>query len=262
MSGFSADWLDLRAKADAAARDKGLLQHVAALAPRRILDLGCGTGAMLLTLRPYLTPGSSWVLVDGDASLLREAERRANALRREDPALAVTVLHRNLVEDPLPYTGAPPELVTATALFDLVSAAWLERFLDALAERHLPLYAALSYDGAMQWEPMHPLDGAIAAAFNRHQRTDKGFGGDALGPDAPDAMRGGLEARGYRVVVAESPWQIDGDQGAFTAALIEGIAAAVIDEGSVASVAAWQQARRAETRFARVGHIDLLALPS
>jgi SAM-dependent methyltransferase len=256
MSGFSADWLDLRAPADAAARDKDLLQQIAALAPRRILDLGCGTGAMLLTLRPYLASGTSWILVDGDAGLLQEAESRANALRREDPGLAVTCLHRNLVDDPLPLDGVPPDLVTATALFDLVSAAWLERFLDALAAQRLPLYAALSYDGEMRWEPAHPLDGAVTGAFNRHQRTEKGFGGPALGPDAPQVMRAGLEARGYKVLTASTPWRIDADQAALLSALIDGIAGAV-PEGTI-----WRAARQQETRAGYVSHSDLLAFPA
>ncbi|MFY8106773.1 MAG: class I SAM-dependent methyltransferase [Elstera sp.] len=261
MSGFSADWLDLRAPADAAARDAGLLAEVARLAPRRILDLGCGTGAMLATLRPHLAPGTSWVLVDGDAGLLEEAACRGAALRERDPDLNVTCLHRNLVEDPLPLAGALPDLVTATALFDLVSAPWLERFLDALAARRLPLYAALSYDGVMRWEPTHSRDAEITAAFNRHQQTEKGFVGPALGPLAPGAMQTGLEARGYRVLTARSPWRVGPEQAAMIAALIDGIASAAQEEGSVSDWQDWQAARQAETRLCVIGHTDLLALP-
>ncbi len=261
MSGFSADWLDLRAPADAAARDAGLLAEVSRLAPRRILDLGCGTGAMLATLRPHLAPGSSWVLVDGDAGLLEEAAFRGAALRIQDPGLNVTCLHRNLVEDPLPLTEALPDLVTATALFDLVSAPWLGRFLDALAARRLPLYAALSYDGVMRWEPTHPKDDAIMAGFNRHQQTEKGFGGPALGPLAPGVMQRGLEARGYRVLTAGSPWRVGPEQAAMIAALIDGIALAAQEEGSVADWQAWQTARHTATRLCVIGHTDLLALP-
>jgi hypothetical protein len=156
----------------------------------------------------------------------------------------------------LPQDRVPPDLVTATALFDLVSAAWLERFLDALAAQSLPLYAALSYDGEMRWEPAHPLDGAVTGAFNRHQRTEKGFGGPALGPDAPQVMRAGLEARGYKVLAASTPWRIDADQAALLSALIDGIAGAV-PEGTI-----WRAARQQETRAGYVGHSDLLAFPA
>lgn len=255
MSGFSAAWLDLRAPADRAARAPDLLRTVAALAPRRVMDLGCGTGAMLAALQPLLAVPADWVLVDGDTGLLAEAGRRAEGLG----ALAECVAC-DLLETPLPDLSA--DLVTATALFDLVSARWLTRFLDELASRRLPLYAALSYDGTMAWVPPHPLDGAVTAAFNRHQHRDKGFGGPALGPDAPMALASGLAARGYRVTTADSPWRVGAAQVDFSAALLDGIAAAVAEEGSVTDPLAWHRARRADTRQTNVGHVDLLAIPS
>ena len=254
MSGFSAEWLALRAPADTAARDAGLLRAAADLAPARVMDLGCGTGAMLATLQPLLPRPAAWVLVDGDVGLLAQAAQRAAAL-----GVVATTQACDLLATPLPAAAA--DLVTATALFDLVSADWLHRFLDALAARRLPLYVALSYDGAMAWKPPHPLDGAVTAAFNRHQRGPKGFGGPALGPEAPAALVAGLEARRYRVTVADSPWQVGADQPAFTAALLDGIAAAVAEEGSVPTIADWLAARRATTRHTEVGHRDLLAVP-
>lgn len=254
MSGFSAEWLALRAPADTAARDATLLRAAADLAPRRVMDLGCGTGAMLATLQPLLPHPAAWVLVDGDAGLLDQAAQRAAAL-----GVIATPYSCDLLETPLPAAAA--DLVTATALFDLVSAEWLDRFLDALAARRLPLYVALSYDGTMAWSPPHPLDGAVTAAFNRHQHGPKGFGGPALGPEAPAALAAGLDARGYRVTLADSPWRVGADQPSFTAALLDGVAAAVAEEGSVRPIADWLAARRAATHRTEVGHRDLLAVP-
>ncbi len=256
MSGFSAHWLDLRAPADQAARDTGLLDQVAALAPRRIMDLGCGTGAMLAVLHPRLPTPADWVLVDGDAGLLDQAAVRAAHL-----GVGAERLRRNLLADPLPISAAVPDLVTATALFDLVSAAWLDAFLDALAAHALPLYAALSYDGVMRWVPSHPYDAAVIQAFNRHQQRDKGFGGPALGPDAPMALHRGLAQRGYRVQLAVSPWRIGPDQTELAQALLDGIAAAVREEGGIAEVTEWRTARTARTDHSFVGHLDLLAIP-
>lgn len=254
MSGFSAEWLALRVPADTAARDAHLLRAAADLAPARVMDLGCGTGAMLATLQPLLPRPATWVLVDGDPKLLDQAAERAAAL-----GVVAATQACDLREIPLP--AAPADLVTATALFDLVSAEWLDRFLDALAARQLPLYVALSYDGAMAWRPPHPLDGAVTAAFNRHQRRPKGFGGPALGPEAPAALAAGLDARGYRVTLADSPWQVGPDQPRFTAALLDGIAAAVADEGSVSTVSEWLAARQAASLHTAVGHRDVLAVP-
>ena len=41
----------------------------------------------------------------------------------------------------------PVELVTTSALLDLVSHDWLDRLATEAAARNLPVYAALSYDG-------------------------------------------------------------------------------------------------------------------
>ena len=80
----------------------------------------------------------------------------------------------------------PLDLVTTSALLDLVSDDWLERLVIEAAARRLPVYAALSYDGRARFDPADPLDIEIVAAVNRHQRTDKGFG-PALGPSAAEA---------------------------------------------------------------------------
>ena len=44
----------------------------------------------------------------------------------------------------------PVDLVTTSALLDLVSDDWLERLAIEAAARRLPVYAALSYDGRIE----------------------------------------------------------------------------------------------------------------
>lgn len=248
---FSSDWLALREPADAAARDAGLVAALADWAGERPLlavDLGCGTGSTFRALSPRL-PSLRWRLVDHDPALLAEAERRTGAeTRRAD-----------LAADPAgPLEGAG--IVTASALYDLVSAAWLDRFVAALPSG-AAVYAALSYDGVETWEPSDPAEPAALAAFNAHQRTDKGFG-PALGPDATAALAERLAARGWRVTTAPSPWRLGAAERALIRALAEGSAQAVAETGALAPVdlARWAQARARAERVT-VGHLDLLALP-
>ena len=84
-------------------------------------------------------------------------------------------------------------------LLDLVSDTWLDRLAVEIAARSIPVYAALSYDGRIGFSPPDPLDAAITAAVNAHQRTDKGFG-PALGPAAAAFAIARFEALGYSVV--------------------------------------------------------------
>jgi hypothetical protein len=257
VSGFSKDWLALREPADRAARDSELLKEAAGTvgADATIVDLGSGTGAMMRVLSPLLPAGQSWRLVDNDRQLLAACTAPAGL------ALARHAMDLGAIED-LPFADA--DLVTATALIDLVSEAWLARVVARLAEARLPFYACLTYDGLAEWTPRHARDGDMAASLNAHQRTDKGFG-PALGPDAADRLADLLAPYGYRVRRAKSPWRLDAAQAALQIATTEGFAASGLALGTCSSEVAadWLAFRRGAALAGSmiVGHDDLLALP-
>ncbi|MBM3488719.1 MAG: class I SAM-dependent methyltransferase [Alphaproteobacteria bacterium] len=262
MSGFSADWLALREPADHRARDAALAQSLAAaLADRarlRIVDLGSGTGSNLGALAPILGRDQHWRLVDDDPALLAVSRARfaAAGLR-----VAVETMRLDLAADLDRALAPAPDLVTAAALLDLVSADWIARLVAAVAARRAAFYTVLTYDGSDAWDPPHAADGAMRAAFHAHQRRDKGFG-PAAGPDAAGIVAQAFRRKGYRVETAPSPWRLGAEDGALIEALADGFAVAVGETGTVpaATVEAWRNARRAACRWT-VGHVDILALP-
>ncbi|MGE0226518.1 MAG: class I SAM-dependent methyltransferase [Acetobacteraceae bacterium] len=277
MSGFSAHWLALREPVDARSRDPGLLGMVRDVfsghAMIRIVDLGCGTGASLRALAPHLGARQDWTLIDHDPVLL-DAARAAlaawadTATPRQDGLVLVRAgqtitvrcrsvdLARNL-DDAL--TGGS-DLVTASAFFDLVSAGFIQAFATAAAKRGAAVYATLTYDGVQAWEPPHPGDTAIQAAFNAHQGSDKGFG-PAAGPVAPALLADTLAASGFQVICRDSPWHLGAGDIDLLRMLLSGVADAVAETGRVdpAILARWRDVRR---HAGRIGHIDTLALPS
>jgi hypothetical protein len=159
-----------------------------------------------------------------------------------------------------------PDLVTAAALFDLVSVDWIERLADALAARRMPLYTTLIYNGEDRGDPTHSLDAAMTAALHVHQHRDKGFG-PAAGPDAIDALRKAFDARNYSLRIAPSPWRLDDGDSAMLTMLGAGVATAVMETGLVSAhdIAAWRRFHMPEGRWQgvawTVGHADLLAVP-
>ncbi|MBQ0752279.1 MAG: class I SAM-dependent methyltransferase [Roseovarius sp.] len=251
--GFDPEWLTLREPADGAARDAALLRRAVALAGPGgcVLDLGCGTGSTLRAFEGAGATGAHWRLLDNDADLLA----RAAVLHPQ-----AEICEGDLAEiDALPLDGV--RLVTASALFDLVSRGWVERLAARLAAEGTAMYAALSYDGVMCWSPQDADDAAVTARFNAHQRGDKGFGA-ALGPDAAAVAAEIFEGLGYEVHLAPSAWRLGPEAAPMQRLLLAGIAQAA-GEAGFAGADGWR-ARRARVLaegWAEIGHLDLLALP-
>lgn len=265
MSGFSADWLALREPHDLRARNPAVLDAVVAslkgLPSIRVVDLACGTGSTLRALSTRLVAPQNWRLVDNDLSLLA----RASATARPD-GVTVAAVPLDLNRDLEAVLDGPVDLITTSALLDLVSEDWLERLAVEIAARSIPLYAALSYDGRTEFRPADPSDAAIVTAVNKHQRTDKGFG-PALGPTAAHAAIARFEKLGYAVTHGASDWVIGPDDREFQTAILSGWAAAAREIGdlSLAETVGWLTRRRdavtAGHSSIRVGHVDIFARP-
>ena len=263
MSGFDKDWLALREPADRKARAVNLIDrlcvHMVATKPHRaLLDIGCGTGSTFRALSPRVPPDTAWQLLDYDPLLLAEAKRRTG----EKPTVRFQQHDLNDLES-LPLDGVT--VVTASALFDLCSADFCNRFVETISRHGAGLYAALNYDGVMHWAQPHPLDEQVVADFNLHQRFDKGFG-PALGPDATLHLRLGLEWNGYLVRTAPSPWVLGPDQARLQGELLRGMVPPLTEIGhlSPAQISEWLGFRLARVAMPGsscvVGHTDLIAL--
>ncbi|HMN73617.1 MAG TPA: class I SAM-dependent methyltransferase [Rhodoblastus sp.] len=275
MSGFDPAWLDLREPADHRARNGKALAacaaHFAGRAHMRIVDLGCGLGSNLRALAPHLPARQSWRLVDHDPVLLatarerlttwgRTAEEIDGALRltRDGRTIDVEFVQADLSHDAAAALGA--DLVTAAALFDLVSQDWIERFVARVSAARTPFYTALTYNGVETWSPPDARDADILAAFHAHQGRDKGFG-PSVGPRATGILTRLFEAQGYAVTTGESPWRLTRADAALIALLANGVADACAETGLVsAETAEGWRAARAEA-VVEIGHLDLFARP-
>ena len=263
-STFTADWLALRNAVDTAARDVALVEslsdHLSAKSKLRVLDLGAGSGANLRYLAPRLNTRQHWRLVDNDRALLEEAKAH------RPPDIEVELLHRDLARDFDWLDVTAVDLVTASALMDLVSAAWFDALAERCREAGCVLHFALTYDGVIDFAPAAADDAMVRELVNLHQRGDKGFG-PALGPQAPDYMENTLSALGCRVRCARSDWRLGPDDAALQEVLLDGYVAAAraLEPGEDVRLQAWLERRRAKidegTGRLTVGHRDLLALP-
>jgi hypothetical protein len=274
MGAFSPEWLRLREPLDHAARSAVLTRDVLQALPAGasgILDLACGTGSNLRYLRGQVLSFNipdqegrktrpdpyDWLLVDHDPALL--------ALVASGPN--VRTVERDLRElgDDL-FAGRA--LVTASALLDLVSEAWLRQLVSQCRAQHAAALFALTYDGRLLFEPAEPDDALIRDLVNRHQRTDKGFG-PALGPAAVATAADLFRASGHEVRIAASDWILRRSSAPdlLQEQLIDGWAEAsteiAVDWAGI--IEAWRRKRRGHVTSGQsmltVGHQDLAVLP-
>lgn len=276
MSGFDAGWLALREPVDHASRHAGLAgqvrDHFAGRGSLVVVDLGCGTGSNLRALAPYLPPRQHWHLIDGDAALLAAARQRLSdwaddarptaggvELHKDGRRIEVSLECADLTTRDLDFTDLGTGLITAAALFDLVSQGWLERLVACSARRGTPLHAVLTYDGTARWQPENPLDARVLAAFNHHQRMDKGFG-PALGPAAGESFARLLSQHGYSAASGDSPWELAERDAVLIARLADGFAQAAteIEPEARDAFARWGS-DRAAAALVTIGHRDIFA---
>ena len=253
---FGAEWLALREPYDTRAVAPDLVRRLAEWATARpalrVVDLGAGAGAMLRRLGPILGERQQWTLAELDPELIIVGQARLGA--GLPPA---TYWRLDLARDLEALGGKPVNLITASALLDLVSTDWLGRLARLRAQLGCALYVALTYDGHIKWEPAVPFDGLALNAVNCHQRGDKGFG-LALGPDAAPALARML---GGGTELARSDWRLGPGDRAMQRVLIKGYAGVTDDP----ALRAWAKRRMAYLQVRRsaltVGHLDLLYLP-
>lgn len=266
----SLNWLDLRERADAAARSRDLVRQLRRRLPGLgrplvVHDLACGSGSMGRWLAPLLPGPQRWILHDRDPELLTVAE--AEVPHRTADGAPVTVETRvsdvtRLEPDELAGAG----LISASALLDLLTADELSALVTACAGAGCPVLFALSVTGRVQLLPADPLDARVAAAFDDHQRrvTSRGR---LLGPDAVEAAAEDFRRLGSEVVVGPSPWRLGVTESELAAEWLNGwVDAACEQEPALAAESQAYRRRRVREAAAgalavTVGHADLLVLP-
>ncbi|MFI7599860.1 methyltransferase domain-containing protein [Actinoplanes sp. NPDC049681] len=258
---FSTDWLSLREPADAAARATdlpGLLPVDGTLVVR---DLGCGTGSMARWLAPLLPGPQRWILQDRDPALLAYAAAHAPSSAADGSPVTVQTVEADVTTlTPGDLSGV--SLVTCSALLDLFTADEVTALADVCVAAGTPALFTLSVDGEVTFDPPHPLDAEVSAAFNEHQRRETG-GRWLLGPEAVGAAAEAFAKAGAAVTTRPSPWRLGADRAGLIAAWLRGWVGAAAEQRPDLPVgdylAARLEALEAGTLTVTVGHQDLLA---
>lgn len=270
-------WLALREPADAAARSRELVQllgtdlaHVRAARdpaqPLAVHDLGCGTGSMMRWLAPRLPGRQHWVLHDRDGRLLEGIASRP-PVRAADQAGVTFETHRGDITRLSRSRLARADLITASALLDLLTRGQLERLVDACVRAERPTLLTLTVSGRVRLDPADPLDPVVTDAFNAHQQRILD-GQRLLGPHAVAAAAQAFGRSGLDVTTRASAWRLAPDQATLAGAWLDGWLAAVRAERPDLTTRIRDYAHRRRDQLAAgrlrvtVHHEDLLARPA
>lgn len=287
-------WLGLREAADAAARSQALTRAIAESLraslrasipggePVCVLDLATGTGSNIRYLADRLPGRQRWLAVDRSAALLAElreqmsswgasrgydvrttADRCVIRGARLECDVETRQINLDALDDPAIFAGR--HLVTASALLDLVSARWLRALAATCRVEGAAALFTLTYNGQSSCAPAEPEDGMVRELMNRHQKTDKGLGGPAEGPDAASCAERCFVEAGYQVQRVPSDWTLGSSDVEMQTVLIEGWmqAATEMAPDRASLIADWCARRLAHVDAGRsrvvVGHDDLAA---
>jgi hypothetical protein len=267
MSRISPTWLAQREAADAAARAADLVAAVrdglAGAARLEIHDLGRGTGSVGRWLASQLPGPQHRVLHDREPDLPERAATEVPVTAAAGTPVTVEIGQGDVTAQTA-VDLADADLVTAAALLDLLTAEDIDRIVAACAG--IPALFTLSVTGRVALHPADPLDGAVAAAFNAHQRRTVA-GRRLLGPDAVDALADAYARRGGATAARPSPWRLGRESAALVAEWFAGwLDAAADQEPELAGPAqAYARSRADDIAAGRlhalVDHADLLAAP-
>lgn len=213
-------------------------------APLAVADVGSGTGASVERLLRWtgLPPDALAVtVVEPKPELAERARGRASALGLRPHVSAMDLLSFAA----LPSSRERFDLVVAQAVLDIVE---LDRSLESLLAIARPgglLYLPITFDGETIFEPAHPYDEEILAAYHRSMRPS---GHGRVGRQLYHAsMRAGAEV----LELGSSDWIVHPrgrgypeDEAFFLRHILDTVENAVSGRVSEAVLSSWSSARR------------------
>jgi hypothetical protein len=280
------DWLRLREPIDAASRSETLTNKIASTSANNqtlhVLDLATGTGSNLRYLASRLQCKQHWLAIDKNQELLENLPQLTASLASDhhfdvntkanqwiinsaqlECHIETQCMDLNSLDIAKIFEGQ--NLVTASALLDLVSEQWLRTIAERSRSVEAAALFAITYTGRSSCLPQEPEDELVRSLLNQHQLNDKGLGGPAAGPAAVECAAQCFIEAGYHVQTEPSDWVLGNKEKELQRQLVESWAEAAIEMSprDTSIIRDWLAKRLCHINDGHscivVGHLDLAA---
>lgn len=224
---FTIDWLSERFRFDCLARNKKVEQscinYFQGQPVLSIVDIGAGHGSNFFYLFPKFTQHQNWTLVELNADLLEAALTRmaqfakANKypckrtgqtiiFKAGNKEIRIRGIHASFMDLKQLIRLEATDLVTAGAVFDLLSITLFEQLAQQLINSNTPLLSTINYNG-MAFSPQAEKDAYFIQLYGAHMQREQSFG-NSMGPECTSLMLAFFERNNISVKVGESNWEI------------------------------------------------------
>lgn len=220
-------WLSYRFACDAEARNQGIerkfLEFFAHMHQLHLVDVGAGTGANFRYYFDRIKQNQEWTFIEQDPHLIRTShiclEKFAidhdYDFQQNDNTVTIATgekkAHIKIIQGSLDHLEEltnlqKTDVVTANAVFDLVSYDQFDAFVGKLKKNNVCLLSTLNYYET-SFIPFSESDGRFLRLYHMHMRRPQSFG-IAMGPDCCEEMLDLLHEHGMLIEQECSQWHI------------------------------------------------------
>tara|TARA_Y100000991_G_scaffold140176_1_gene105653 strand:+ start:692 stop:1480 length:789 start_codon:yes stop_codon:yes gene_type:complete len=207
MHEFQNKWLNLRETVDRNSRNKRILYLINKFFKNkkniRIVDLGSGAGSNYRFLKSRLLNNQYWSFVDishQSTNYFKKNIKLSSKIKKTNFKIVDVI--NNLEK----INFNDYNLVTGSAFLDILPKTWFKNFHKLNVDTEI-VYFALNYNGNFKFFPKHKDDKRILNIFNKDQKSDKGIGEVAVGPDCTELINKVFK-RTHKTYVLDSTWDV------------------------------------------------------
>lgn len=245
-TGFNTDWLFERFAFDSKARNKTVeaacLDFLSSRSTLNIVDVGSGSGSSCLYLMQKIKQDQNWTFVELNAELAKAsleriasfaqtqnwtADSHDNSLFIHTPEkkVQIEVINKSFLELDKIVDLENVDLVTAAAVFDLLTEQMLTAFLELLNNQEVALLSTINYSG-MRFATESKADYLYADLYSQHMQREQPFG-RTVGADCHNVMEDFFRKKHVQVISGESNWEIGNEDKKMHAFLLDYMSNAV-----------------------------------